>query len=144
MLNRWIFSCFFCFTASCVFANVLLLGNNLTLSFEDIEANFAPPVKGSGECGTLFLAEPLDACAPLTNKLIKESETQPFVLIVRGVCSFEDKVRRAQVAGFKAAIIYNNDDSDLVASMILSLFAFLHYYRVYCLLSEMVVVDELG
>ncbi|MFS7973085.1 putative transcription factor C2H2 family [Helianthus anomalus] len=115
MLNHWIFSCFFCFTASCVFANVLLLGNNLTLSFDDIEANFAPPVKGSGECGTLFLAEPLDGCAPLTNKLIKDSETQPFVLIVRGVCSFEDKVRRAQVAGFKAAIIYNNDDSDLVA-----------------------------
>lgn len=76
-------------------------------------------MKGSGECGTLFLAEPLDACAPLTNKLVEESQHQAFVLIARGVCSFEDKVRRAQSAGFKAAIVYNNDDSDLVASMIL-------------------------
>ncbi|KAK9066834.1 hypothetical protein SSX86_014157 [Deinandra increscens subsp. villosa] len=118
MSNHWIFFFFFfflCLMASRVIASVVLMGNNATLSFDDIEANFAPPVKGSGECGTLFLAEPLDACAPLTNKLNEESVNQPFVLIVRGVCSFEDKVRRAQAAGFKAAIIYNNDDSDLVA-----------------------------
>lgn len=96
-------------------ANVVLMGNNLTLAFDDIEANFAPPVKGSGECGTLFLAEPLDACEPLSNKTIEDSLNQPFLLIVRGGCSFEDKVRRAQSAGFKAAIVYNNDDTDLVA-----------------------------
>lgn len=98
-----------------VTANVVLMGNNLTLSFDDIEANFAPSVKGSGECGTLFLADPLDACEPLTNSSIEESINQPFVLIIRGGCSFEEKVRRAQSAGFKAAIVYNNDDSDLVA-----------------------------
>ena len=84
----------------------------------------APPVKGSGECGTLFLGEPLDGCGPLSNSSIKESTNPPFVLMIRGGCIFEDKVRRAQSAGFKAAIVYNNDDSDLVASMILYLFAF--------------------
>ncbi|KAL8231038.1 hypothetical protein R6Q57_000816 [Mikania cordata] len=115
MSNLWIFICFLFLMASRVTANVVLMGNNVTLSFDDIEANFAPPVKGSGECGTLFLAEPLDACGPLTNKLNEDNVKQPFVLIVRGVCSFEDKVRRAQSAGFKAAIVYNNDDSDLVA-----------------------------
>ncbi|PWA45173.1 protease-associated (PA) RING/U-box zinc finger family protein [Artemisia annua] len=98
-----------------VVANVVLMGNNLTLSFDDIEANFAPPVKGSGECGTLFLGEPLDGCGPLSNTSIKESINPPFVLMIRGGCSFEDKVRRAQSAGFKAVIVYNNDDSDLVA-----------------------------
>lgn len=80
-------------------------------------------MKGPGECGTLFEAEPLDACAPLANKSIEESVNAPFVLIVRGGCSFDDKVRRAQSAGFKAVIIYNNEDSDLVASMALYSFA---------------------
>ncbi|KAI7739413.1 hypothetical protein M8C21_010756 [Ambrosia artemisiifolia] len=115
MLTCWIFCCFLLFLSSGVIAKVVLMGNNITLSFDDIEANFAAPVKGTGECGTLYQAEPLDACEPLTNELIEESVNPPFVLIVRGGCSFEDKVRRAQSAGFKAAIVYNNDDSDLVA-----------------------------
>ncbi|GJV77438.1 RING domain-containing protein 2 [Tanacetum coccineum] len=106
-----------------VVANVVLMGNNLTLSFDDIEANFAPPVKGSGECGTLFLAKPLDGCGPLSNSSIQGSINPPFVLMIRGGCSFEDKVRRAQSAGFKAAIVYNNDDSDLVASMLVGIVA---------------------
>ncbi|XP_076895368.1 receptor homology region, transmembrane domain- and RING domain-containing protein 2-like [Bidens hawaiensis] len=116
MFNHSIFFFFFfCLIASRASATVVLMGNNLTLSFQDIEANFSPPVKGSGESGTLFLAEPLDACGPLTNTSIEESVNQPFVLIIRGVCSFEEKIRRAQSAGFKAAIIYNYDDTDLVA-----------------------------
>ncbi|KAF7127337.1 hypothetical protein RHSIM_Rhsim11G0058100 [Rhododendron simsii] len=97
--------------------NVLLIGNNVSLSFDDIESNFALAVKGSGECGTLYLAEPLDACLPLDNKVNSTAKgtASPFVLIIRGGCSFEDKVRRAQSAGFKAAIIYDNLDADLVA-----------------------------
>ncbi|KVH87898.1 Protease-associated domain, PA [Cynara cardunculus var. scolymus] len=114
MLNHCVFCSFLCLMASGAIANVVLMGNNVTLSFDDIEANFAPPLKGSGECGTLFLAEPLDACAPLTNSSIADS-INPFVLMVRGGCGFEDKVRRAQSAGFKAAIVYNSDDSDLVS-----------------------------
>ncbi|XP_052190772.1 receptor homology region, transmembrane domain- and RING domain-containing protein 2-like isoform X2 [Diospyros lotus] len=102
---------------SVALGNVVLMGHNVTLSFEDIEANFAPSVKGSGECGTLHVAEPLDACLPLVNKVnssIKGTHSL-FVLIIRGGCSFEEKVRRAQAAGFKAAIIYDNVDGDLVA-----------------------------
>ncbi|XAR62669.1 hypothetical protein NMG60_11017515 [Bertholletia excelsa] len=100
-----------------VLGNVILIGNNMTLSFKDIEANFAPAVKGSGACGTLFLAEPLDACLPLSNKVrsMKTAIASRFVLIVRGGCSFEDKVRRAQAAGFKAAIVYDDTDGDLIA-----------------------------
>ncbi|XP_057503188.1 receptor homology region, transmembrane domain- and RING domain-containing protein 2 [Actinidia eriantha] len=97
--------------------NVVLIGNNVTLSFDDIEANFAPAVKASGECGTLYLAEPLDACLPLSNKVDSTVKGcgSPFVLSIRGGCSFEEKVRRAQAAGFKAAIIYDNVEADLVA-----------------------------
>ncbi|GER37814.1 protease-associated RING/U-box zinc finger family protein [Striga asiatica] len=118
------FRVFFCclFTlmgAFTAYGNVVLIGKNVTLSFEDIEANFAPSVKGSGFCGTLLVAEPLDACSKLTNKVVLElnqTNTNPlFVLITRGGCSFDDKVRRAQVAGFKAAIVYNNENGDLVA-----------------------------
>lgn len=78
----------------------------------------APSVRGSGKCGTLYLAEPLDACSTLTNKVepVKNSTHDLFLLIIRSGCSFEDKVRQAQAAGFKAAIIYNDDYGDLVAS----------------------------
>ncbi|CAL5385485.1 unnamed protein product [Camellia sinensis] len=108
--------CFLSLLTCVALGNVVLIGNNVTLSFEDIEASFAPAVKGSGECGTLYLAEPLDACSPLRKVDSTEKGTcSPFVLIVRGACSFEDKVRKAQAAGFKAAIIHDNVDGDLVA-----------------------------
>ncbi|KAL0326319.1 UNVERIFIED_CONTAM: Receptor homology region, transmembrane domain- and RING domain-containing protein 2 [Sesamum radiatum] len=99
------------------YGNVVLKGNNVTLSFEDIEANFSPSLKGSGLCGTLYLADPLDACSPLTNKVVPgTNETRsPFVLVTRGGCSFDDKVRIAQVAGFQAAIVYDNENGPLVA-----------------------------
>ncbi|KAJ6859102.1 hypothetical protein NC652_041411 [Populus alba x Populus x berolinensis] len=81
----------------------------------------APAIKGSGECGVLYLAEPIDACSDLTNQFEKGSNcSSPFVLIIRGGCSFEDKVRRAQKAGYKAAIIYDNEEGILVASKTIS------------------------
>ncbi|KAG0500006.1 hypothetical protein HPP92_000078 [Vanilla planifolia] len=97
-------------------SNVVLIGKNVTHSFNDLEANFAPPVKGSGLCGILYLAEPLDACTQLKNKFI-EGPPSPFTLIVRGGCAFDDKVRNAQNAGFKAAIVYDNEDSGSLVSM---------------------------
>ncbi|XP_075099553.1 receptor homology region, transmembrane domain- and RING domain-containing protein 2 isoform X2 [Nicotiana tabacum] len=112
MVSSWVFL-FFSYVslvASGALGSVILIGKNLTLSFEDIEANFAPSPKGSGKCGTLYVAEPLDACSTLTNKIEPTNNftKDPFVLIIRGGCSFEDKVRKAQAAGFKAAIIYDN------------------------------------
>lgn len=77
----------------------------------------APLVKGSGECGILYEAEPLDACSTLTNKVEPASNANsPFVIIIRGGCSFEDKVRRAQNAGFKAAIVYDDEDSGILVT----------------------------
>ncbi|XP_020572721.1 receptor homology region, transmembrane domain- and RING domain-containing protein 1-like [Phalaenopsis equestris] len=97
-------------------ANIVVIGKNVSLSFNDLEANFAPSVKGSGECGTLYLADPLTACTSLKNKAI-EGQLSPFVLIIRGGCAFDDKVRNAQSAGFKAAIVYDNEDSGSLVSM---------------------------
>ncbi|KAJ8615463.1 hypothetical protein MRB53_034835 [Persea americana] len=97
-------------------ANVLLLGSNVSLSFDDVEANFAPSIKASGECGILYLAEPLDACSSLLNKVIPgQGASSPFVLIIRGGCTFNDKVRSAQIAGFKAVIVFDDEDGALVA-----------------------------
>ncbi|CAL9060586.1 unnamed protein product [Musa banksii] len=96
--------------------DVVLIGRNVSLSFPDIEATFAPSVKGSGECGVLYVAEPLDACAPLTNEVAKGLDS-PFALIIRGGCTFDVKVRNAQNAGFKAAIVYDNEDRGTLISM---------------------------
>ncbi|XP_030528558.1 receptor homology region, transmembrane domain- and RING domain-containing protein 2-like [Rhodamnia argentea] len=97
-------------------ANVVLIGNNVTLSFAAVEANFAPPVKGSGVCGILYLADPIDACSRLVNEVTHlPNASSAFALIFRGGCHFEDKVRRAQKAGFKAVIVYDNEaDGGLV------------------------------
>ncbi|XP_057973296.1 receptor homology region, transmembrane domain- and RING domain-containing protein 2-like [Malania oleifera] len=119
-LNLFAFSYTFLSLMACVaLAKVVLIGNNVTLSFDDIEANFAPGVKGSGECGGLYVAEPVDACSPLTNKVagVEGACASPFVLIVRGGCSFEDKVRTAQHAGFKAAIVYDDEDDGVLVAM---------------------------
>src|SRR4051794_593412 len=72
----------------------------------------APAIKSSGLCGKLYLAEPLDSCSPLTNKIaMSGNQTSLFALISRNNCSFEEKVRRAQRAGFKAVIVYDNEDN---------------------------------
>ncbi|KAK9111875.1 hypothetical protein Scep_019394 [Stephania cephalantha] len=116
-MEMWI-SLFVCVYVLCATAtaNVVLIGSNVTLSFDDIEANFAPSVKGSGNSGVLYLAEPIDGCSPLTNKL-NASVRSPFVLMIRGGCTFEEKVRRAQSVGFRTAIVYDNEDSDALVAM---------------------------
>ncbi|KAJ0973222.1 hypothetical protein J5N97_021181 [Dioscorea zingiberensis] len=96
--------------------NVILIGRNLSKSFDDADANFTPAIKESGENGVLYLAEPLSACSPLSSRAIEGSESS-FVLIVRGGCPFDQKVRRAQDAGFKAAIVYDDEYRDVLISM---------------------------
>ncbi|KAJ0233208.1 Receptor y region [Hirschfeldia incana] len=102
-------------------AKVMLIGKNTSLSFDDIEANFTPMIKKSDQCGVLYVAEPLDACSDLVNTVAIAEEgsiTSPsYVLIIRGGCSFEDKIRHAQKAGYKAAIVYDNEDYGFLISM---------------------------
>lgn len=96
--------------------NVVLISNNTTLSFSDVEATFTPAVEGSGVNGVIYTVEPLDACSPLRKRAV-EGPISPFALIVRGGCQFDDKVRNAQDAGFKAVIVYDNKDNGVLVSM---------------------------
>ncbi|KAG2331607.1 hypothetical protein Bca4012_018821 [Brassica carinata] len=101
-------------------AKVMLIGKNTSLSFDDIEANFTPMIKKSDQCGVLYIAEPLDACSDLVNTVTLEEgsiTSPPYVLIIRGGCSFEEKIRNAQKAGYKAAIVYDNEDYGFLISM---------------------------
>ncbi|CAL5024551.1 unnamed protein product [Urochloa decumbens] len=117
MKGRFLFLCVMaCLMAHLGAANVVLMGNNLTLSFDDIEASFAPGVKASGVNGIIYTAQPLNACSPLTIKAV-EGPPSPFALIIRGGCTFDEKVKNAQAAGFKAAIVYDNENSGVLVSM---------------------------
>jgi E3 ubiquitin-protein ligase RNF13 len=75
-------------------------------------------MKGSGICGSIQIADPLDGCNKLTNEAPKvHGQVLPFALLIRGNCTFDQKVRNAQDAGYKAAIVYDNeDDGSLVSS----------------------------
>ncbi|PRQ47396.1 putative transcription factor C2H2 family [Rosa chinensis] len=92
----------------------------LSMAFADLPAKFAVGVDRAGACGTLVNADPLNACSPLRNgRQANETDRARFALIVRGECSFKDKVRNAQNAGFGAAIVYDDrDGEDLVYMMI--------------------------
>lgn len=80
----------------------------------------APRLKGSGKSGVLYVAEPIDGCSPLVNKVADGSKSS-FVLIMRGRCSFDEKVKSAQSAGFRAAIVYDSEDNaPLIESNIFS------------------------
>ncbi|KAJ4786466.1 E3 ubiquitin-protein ligase RNF167 [Rhynchospora pubera] len=107
-----------CLKVDLVSSNVVLMGDNLTLSFDDVAANFAPTVKGSGICGSIHIAEPLDACHKFTKEAPKShGQVLPFSLLIRGNCTFDEKVRNAQNAGYKAAIVYDNEDDNALVSM---------------------------
>ena len=81
-------------------------------------------MKGSGVNGIVWAAEPLNACSPLANKAVM-GQPSPFALIIRGGCTFDEKVKNAQDAGFKAAILYDNGNSGvLVSSNVPCLFKF--------------------
>ena len=91
-------------------------------------------VKGSGVNGALYAAEPLDACSPLRTKAVKGS-VSPFALVIRGGCQFDEKVRNAQNAGFKAAIVYDNEDNGVLVSSnapdIIIFFAYLQLHVIH-------------
>ncbi|KAG6556679.1 hypothetical protein Mapa_001620 [Marchantia paleacea] len=95
---------------------VLMTSTNETLQFSDMESSFAARIPAAGILGVIYAAEPANACTTLTNAPIPERGLfSSFVVVSRGDCTFEKKVRVAQAAGFHAVIVYNNEDNhDLV------------------------------
>lgn len=66
---------------------------------------------GDGICGSLRAAEPAEACEPIKDRGARRGAgRKAFVLIARGNCSFEEKVRAAQQAGFDAAVVYDDEE----------------------------------
>ncbi|WCJ32639.1 hypothetical protein M5689_014049 [Euphorbia peplus] len=103
-----ILTLFMCYYNRLISATVVL--KPLLFSFPDLPAKFAAGLNDSTRCGALHLANPLDACSSLRNTNNNDDGNVRFVLIERGECSFEDKIRNAQNAGFHAAIVYDNRD----------------------------------
>ncbi|KAG6496244.1 receptor homology region, transmembrane domain- and RING domain-containing protein 1-like [Zingiber officinale] len=104
-------------------ALVHLRSKPFSFTFLDAPARFAVPVDGSGICGSLRVAEPLDACSGIENNWTTLGDgdgggDSRFVLISRGVCNFEEKVRNAQDAGFGAAIIFDDQEKSSLYSMV--------------------------
>ncbi|CAI5486144.1 unnamed protein product [Closterium sp. Naga37s-1] len=96
-------------------AIVVVTPKNASYVINDVDANFGGIIPSSGIRGVLRRAEPLDACQPLASRA-KRAE-RAFVLITRGNCLFDTKVLNAQVAGYAAAIVFNNEDNDELISM---------------------------
>ncbi|CAI5466432.1 unnamed protein product [Closterium sp. Yama58-4] len=96
-------------------AIVVVTPKNASYVINDVDANFGGIIPSSGIRGVLRRAEPLDACQPLASRA-KRSE-RAFALITRGNCLFDTKVLNAQVAGYAAAVVFNNEDNDELVSM---------------------------
>ncbi|KAL3695778.1 hypothetical protein R1sor_009854 [Riccia sorocarpa] len=96
-------------------ATVVIFGND-TASFPSMDSatSLTPSVPEGGVQGTLYVAEPLDACSELS---VNVTGTIAFALVIRGNCTFEQKIRNCQNAGFSAAIVYNNRETDDLVSM---------------------------
>lgn len=130
----WFYSCH----RVCIF--ILLVSHSFSPSLslyciflKDLKCHFdwlaAPGVKASGVNGIVYAAEPLNACSPLTINAV-EGLPSPFALVIRGGCAFDEKVKNVQDAGFKAAIVYDNENSGvLVSSNLLSRsYLLLHHF----------------
>lgn len=96
---------------------VLVTPSNESIPFPDIEASFAPRISGAGIMGVLYVAKPLNACAKLSNLTPNHGNYSPVLLVERGGCTFELKVRIAQEAGYEAVVVYNNEDGEELVTM---------------------------
>ncbi|CAL5035282.1 unnamed protein product [Urochloa decumbens] len=100
-------------------ALVRLRSNSFSFTFLDAPARFGPRVGGDGICGSLRTAEPVDACEPIKDRGGRRGAgRKAFVMIARGNCSFEGKVRAAQKAGFDAAVVYDDEEKASLYSMV--------------------------
>ncbi|AQK42905.1 Receptor homology region transmembrane domain- and RING domain-containing protein 1 [Zea mays] len=92
-------------------ALVRLHSTTFSFTFLDAPARFGPRVSGDGICGSLRAADPAEACETIKDRGGRRGAgRKAFVLIARGNCSFEEKVRAAQQAGFDASIVYDDEE----------------------------------
>ena len=81
-------------------------------------ANYGYVPYGTKLFGNLFLANPIDACAPIDSvKIDQNKDISPIVLIKRGGCTFVTKSLHAKLIGAKMALIFdviNENENDLL------------------------------
>ena len=76
--------------------------------YSAVEARFTPPLASlEPVTAPVALAEPSIACEPLDNAEVLDGR---IALMDRGGCFFVDKIRRAEAAGARGAVIINNVD----------------------------------
>lgn len=90
------------------------ISNQIAEEFRDLPARFGAPIPLSGMRVLAVESEPKDGCGNIAPPLKNQNNNNKWVVIIRRYnCSFEDKVRHAQTAGYSAAIIYNIGSDDL-------------------------------
>ena len=84
-------------------------------------ATFGPPIWSEEQLPSLnyvVYPAPLDACTSLVNPAVLRGR---IALIVRGGCSFSEKIERAAAAGAAAVIVMNNGTDTKMMMIMLSL-----------------------
>ncbi|XP_058447767.1 E3 ubiquitin-protein ligase RNF13 [Malaya genurostris] len=102
-------------------ADILVYQNDQLLEeFRDFPATFGEDIPESGLKVRAVPADPIDGCSTLvgppdniTSIIGYGGPTRFAVIIQRYNCSFEDKIRNAQNAGFAAVIVHNVGSNDL-------------------------------
>ncbi|CAH2069051.1 unnamed protein product, partial [Iphiclides podalirius] len=88
--------------------------HTITEEFRDIPATFGDELPVDGLRGMLVQGEPEDGCSALPAPPTTDNFTGKWiVLLARYNCSFEVKIRNAQLAGYDCAIVHNVNSSDL-------------------------------
>lgn len=98
----------------CVVADILVYQEDQLLEeFRDFPATFGSDIPESGLKVRAVRANPTDGCSELDPPPENVTLTRFAVIIARYNCSFEDKIRNAQKAGYAAVIVHNVGSNDL-------------------------------
>uniref|UniRef100_A0A1Q3FG67 RING-type E3 ubiquitin transferase n=1 Tax=Culex tarsalis TaxID=7177 RepID=A0A1Q3FG67_CULTA len=98
----------------CVVADILVYQQDQLLEeFRDFPATFGSEIPESGLKVRAVRANPTDGCTDLDPPPENVTLSRFAVIIARYNCSFEDKVRNAQKAGYAAVIVHNVGSNDL-------------------------------
>lgn len=98
----------------CVVADILVYQQDQLLEeFRDFPATFGSEIPESGLKVRAVRANPTDGCSDLDPPPENVTLSRFAVIIARYNCSFEDKIRNAQKAGYAAVIVHNVGSNDL-------------------------------
>ncbi|EMP24211.1 E3 ubiquitin-protein ligase RNF167 [Chelonia mydas] len=89
--------------------------NSTSQDFSALPALFGPPLPSKGLTGYLMEAMPANACHPIESPPAPRNSSMAFIVLIRRYdCTFGAKVRHAQQAGYRAAIVHNVNSQALV------------------------------